>query len=106
MNQVYAIHGPRLVSPGTSSRLDVDWAEQCSKLLGVSEEYQSSAASVAHLQAAICREPRLNTVLQSPLSEMQEANQSLRQELMGLLNGLIGRIEGGMLNVDGGRSGD
>jgi hypothetical protein len=47
---------------------------------------------MAHLRAAIRREPRLGSVLQSPLTEMQQANQSLRQEVLGLLDDFAGLI--------------
>ena len=83
-----------VVSHLGSQRLDMDWSKQLLILLGVCEEYQSSAVGMAHLRAAIRREPRLETVLQSPLTEMRHANQSLRQEILGLLNDFAGLIGG------------
>lgn len=85
---------PRLAMPRTSTHLDRDWSKQLSILLGVCEEYQSSAVGMAHLRAAIRREPRLETVLQSPLTEMWKANRSLRHEVLGLLDDVAGRIGG------------
>ena len=85
---------PRLAIPRTSTRLDRDWSKQLSILLGVCEEYQSSTVGMTHLRAAIRREPRLETVLQSPLTEMRQANRSLRHEVLGLLNDVAGRLGG------------
>ncbi len=85
---------PRLAIPRTSTRLDRDWSKQLSILLGVCEEYQSSTVGMANLRAAIRREPCLETVLQSPLTEMWKANRSLRQEVLGLLDDVAGRIGG------------
>lgn len=96
---------PRLVRRPTGTRLKISRAaDYLSILSGAYEEYQSSVIGMEHLRAAIRREPRLDTVLQPSLHEMQQANQSLRQEVMELLNVIIRRI--GTLNVDGGRSGD
>ena len=85
---------PRLAMPRTNTRLDRDWSKQLLILLGVCEEYQSSTVGMTHLRAAIRREPRLETVLQSPLTEMRQANRSLRQEVLGLLDDFAGLIGG------------
>lgn len=92
---------PRIVGSGTGP--DVDWSEQMSILLGLCEEYQSSAIGMDQLRAAIRREPYLGTVLQASLVEMRYANQSLRQEVLGLLEKLAGRIEDAVPDVDGSR---
>ncbi|MCK7497560.1 MAG: hypothetical protein MZW92_47345 [Comamonadaceae bacterium] len=92
---------PRLGGLGTEP--DMDWSEQVLMLLGLCEEYQSSAVGMAHLRAAIRREPCLGTVLQASLIEMRYANQSIRQEVLGFLEKLSRHIKDSVPDVDGSR---
>ncbi len=94
---------PRLGLPLTITRLDMDWSAQLLILLGVCEEYQSSVIGVARLCAAIRRERDLDAILQPSLAEMRDANQSLRQEVLGLLGNLAGCIENTTADVESGR---
>jgi hypothetical protein len=65
------------------------------------EEYQSSLIGVASLCAAMGREQGLDAILQPSLVEMWDANRALRQEVLALLNGFAGVIEGTTTNLNG-----
>lgn len=92
---------PRLGRSGTGP--DVNWSEQALRLLGLCEEYQSSAIGMDHLRAAIRREPYLGTILQASLIEMRYAHQSLRQEVLGFLEALAAHIGDAASDLDGTR---
>jgi hypothetical protein len=81
----------------------VDWSEQVSILLGLCEEYHSSAVGMDHLRAAIRREPYLGIILRASLIEMWHAHQSLRQEILGLLEKLAGHVGDTASDLDGTR---
>lgn len=68
----------------TGLQLEKELASHLSPLLGVFEEYQSSAIALVHLRNAVVREPHLASVLRPSLTDMRRANQALRKEFMQL----------------------
>ncbi|MTW22777.1 hypothetical protein [Allochromatium palmeri] len=84
---------PRLGVPQTGTPLHMNWAAHLSLLLGLCEEYQSSAIGVINLRAAMRHEPDLAAVLRPSLAEMWHAHRSLRREVRGMLDDLAGVIE-------------
>lgn len=61
-------------------------------LLGVFQEYQSSAIALVRLRTAVLRDPRLASVLLPSLADMQRANQALRKEVMQMQHGIAAQI--------------
>ncbi|WP_296809761.1 hypothetical protein [Thiocapsa sp.] len=61
-------------------------------LLGVFQEYQSSAIALVRLRTAVARDPRLASVLRPSLIDMHEANQALRKEVMQMQRDIAAQI--------------
>lgn len=61
-------------------------------LLGVFQEYQSSAIALVRLRTAVLRDPRLASVLRPSLADMQSANQALRKEVMQMQHHIAAQI--------------
>jgi hypothetical protein len=74
--------GRRIAERRIGAHLENDLAGRLFTLLGVFQEYQSSAISLVLLRTAVLRNPRLASVLRPSLTDMQRANQALRKEVM------------------------
>jgi hypothetical protein len=72
--------------------LENDLAGRLFILLGVFQEYQSSAIALVRLRAAVLRDPRLASVLRPSLTDMQRANQALRKEIMQMQHDIAAQI--------------
>ena len=69
-----------------------DLAGRLFVLLGVFQEYQSSAISLVLLRTVVIRDPRLASVLRPSLTDMQRANQALRKEVMQMQRDIAAQI--------------
>ena len=61
-------------------------------LLGVFQEYQSSAIALVRLRTAVLRDPSLASALRPSLTDMQRANQALRKEVMQMQRHIAAQI--------------
>ncbi|WP_296810578.1 hypothetical protein [Thiocapsa sp.] len=74
--------GRHIAGSRTGVHSENDLAEHLFVLLGVFQEYQSSAIALVRLRTAVLRDPGLASVLRPSLTDMQRANQALRKEVM------------------------
>jgi hypothetical protein len=72
--------------------LETDLAGRLFILLGVFQEYQSSAIALVRLRTAVLRDPGLASVLSPSLTDMQRANQALRKEVMQMQHDIAAQI--------------
>jgi hypothetical protein len=72
--------------------LENDLAGRLFILLGVFQEYQSSAVALVRLRTAVLRDPRLASVLRPSLADMQSVKQALRKELMQMQHDIAAQI--------------
>ena len=61
-------------------------------LLGVFQEYQSSAIALVRLRTAVLRDLGLASVLRPSLTDMQRANLALRKEVMQMQHDIAAQI--------------
>jgi hypothetical protein len=84
--------GRHIAAKRAGVQLEKDLAGHLSMLLGVFQEYQSSAIALVRLRTAVLRDPRLASVLRPSLADMRRANQALRNEVMQLQRGINSQI--------------
>lgn len=84
--------GRRIAARRIGAHLENDLAGRLFILLGVFQEYQSSAIALVRLRTAVRRDPSLASVLRPSLTEMQMANQALRKEVMQMQHDIAAQI--------------
>jgi hypothetical protein len=84
--------GRHIAAKRAGVQLEKDLAGHLSMLLGVFQEYQSSAIALVRLRTAVLRDPRLASVLRPSLADMRRANQALRNEVMQMQHDIAAQI--------------
>ncbi|EGV19834.1 hypothetical protein [Thiocapsa marina] len=92
MMQGHPRAGRHITGSKTGVHMENDLAGHLFVLLGVFQEYQSSAIALVRLRTAVLRDPHLASVLRPSLDDMQRANQALRKEVMQMQHDIAAQI--------------